>query len=324
MYALRNPLTWLAGFFVVHVPGWIHWCRWISPYFFSFRIVLLTQFRARAFECAGASGPARFQCEGDNAIRSLRVNPTQPLAPMFAGLLGFAAVCLALALLLLTLWRPGGVRFARAQRSGERSAVGKGAPIALVRAPVDVHADEVALTLVPRRGGGAAETRILSGVSAHFRSGEVTVVMGPSGAGKSTFLRLLAGRRAQSAGVLARFVRAGAVRFNGEEVHEARMQRLSAFVEQEDDYHMPALTVRETLRYAALVKLPRSVGRRAKEARAEEVLGMLGLRECADNIVGGEHLKGISGGEKRRLSLACQMVRAPGHGALSVVLTWHC
>lgn len=35
---------------------------------------------------------------------------------------------------------------------------------------------------------------------------------------------------------------------------------------------------------------------------------MLGLRDCADNMVGGELIKGISGGEKRRLSLACQMV----------------
>ncbi|KZV81463.1 P-loop containing nucleoside triphosphate hydrolase protein [Exidia glandulosa HHB12029] len=299
------------GFFVVHVPGWIRWCRWISPYFYSFRVCILTQFRGREFACEGVEGVVRNQCVGDNAIRSLRINPSQPLAPMFAGLLGFMGVCLGLALLLLTVWKPGGVRFARAQSSSERKGKeAKGAQIELARAPVDVQADEVTLTHVSRVPP-VKEVPILTGVSATFRSGEVTVIMGPSGSGKSTFLRTLAGRRPQSAGLLARFVRGGEVRFNGEVVSEKRMQRLSAFVEQEDDYHMPALTVRETLKYAAIVKLPRSVSRRDKEARAEEVLNMLGLKECADNLVGGENLKGISGGEKRRLSLACQMINDP-------------
>ncbi len=77
----------------------------------------------------------------------------------------------------------------------------------------------------------------------------------------------------------------------------------------DDDYHLPALTVRETLRYAAMIKLPSTISRKTKIARAEEVLNMLGLRDCANVLVGGELLKGISGGEKRRLSLACQMVR---------------
>ena len=57
-----------------------------------------------------------------------------------------------------------------------------------------------------------------------------------------------------------------------------------------------------------MIKLPSNISRKTKIARAEEVLNMLGLRECANVLVGGELLKGISGGEKRRLSLACQMV----------------
>ncbi len=66
--------------------------------------------------------------------------------------------------------------------------------------------------------------------------------------------------------------------------------------------------MRETLRFAAIIKLPSTISRKRKLARAEEVLRMLGLKECADGMVGGELLKGISGGEKRRLSLACEMV----------------
>ena len=50
------------------------------------------------------------------------------------------------------------------------------------------------------------------------------------------------------------------------------------------------------------------MSRERKLAKVEELLKMLGLKECADGLVGGELLKGISGGERRRLSLACEMV----------------
>lgn len=55
------------------------------------------------------------------------------------------------------------------------------------------------------------------------------------------------------------------------------------------------------------------MSRKRKIARAEEVLQTLGLTECADNYVGGELLKGISGGEKRRLSLAVEMIGGARH-----------
>lgn len=93
-----------------------------------------------------------------------------------------------------------------------------------------------------------------------------------------------------------------------------------AYVEQEDDYHLPALTVRETLRYAAILRLPGTMSRKSKIARAEEVMHMLGLDDCADSLVGGTLLKGISGGEKRRLSLAVEMINDP---AVLIVGTYH-
>lgn len=53
------------------------------------------------------------------------------------------------------------------------------------------------------------------------------------------------------------------------------------------------------------------MSRRSKLARAEKIITMLGLEDCADNLVGGPLLKGISGGEKRRLSLAVEMLNDP-------------
>lgn len=121
---------------------------------------------------------------------------------------------------------------------------------------------------------------------------------------QSTLLQLLANRHF-AAGAFARFSHTGQVLFAGQPASAASRSNV-AFVEQDDDWHLPSLTVRETLRYAAMLRLPESLSRRQKVARAETVLLMLGLKDCADLPVGGALLKGISGGEKRRLSLAVQ------------------
>jgi ABC-type multidrug transport system ATPase subunit len=227
---------------------------------------------------------------------------------MFAGLIGFTVAVLLLALLLLSTWKPGGVRYAQRFVSDVDRTEGKETELDIMRAPVDVRVQGLRLTHVKRTlpSFNRKETPILSGLDTRFPPGEVTVIMGPSGSGKSTFLKMLSGRP-HKAGFLAHFAPEGNITLNGVPA-SSKTRHLTAFVEQDDDYHMPALTVRETLRYAATLKLPSNVSRKRKEARAEEVLEMLGLRDCADGIVGGELLKGISGGEKRRLSLACEMV----------------
>ncbi|EKM57187.1 uncharacterized protein PHACADRAFT_208320 [Phanerochaete carnosa HHB-10118-sp] len=299
------------GYLVVNVPGWIRWFRWISPHFFSFRIVVISQFRNRTFSCQGVTGPALAQCSGNNVLRGLRISPTEPLWPMFLGNLGFLLVITAFSCFLLTVWKPGGARHAQRVASDVKGKEISEAEIDIVRARVDVTAEHVGLFHVRRTlpSFKRVETPILADVSARFPSGEVSVIMGPSGSGKSTFLRMCAGWPIKG-GLLSSFEGHGEIKLNGVPV-SSRTRHICAFVEQDDDYHLPALTVRETLRFAAMIKLPSTVSRKHKIARAEEVLRMLGLRDCADGMVGGELLKGISGGEKRRLSLACQMINDP-------------
>ena len=138
---------------------------------------------------------------------------------------------------------------------------------------------------------------------------------------------MLAGRL--SSGAMSDFSSTGTIKLNGQE-YDSSLASLVAFVEQvsrtrlirrsgtkltqsllqEDTHHLPALTVRETLRYAAKLRLKNATATQCY-ARAEEVLRMLGLKACADNMVGGQLVKGISGGEKRRLSLAVQLISDP-------------
>ncbi|OCL10550.1 hypothetical protein AOQ84DRAFT_387429 [Glonium stellatum] len=99
--------------------------------------------------------------------------------------------------------------------------------------------------------------------------------------------------------------------FNGAVPSEQVVRSVCAFVTQEDDALLPSLTVRETLRFAAGLRLPKWMSREEKNRRAESVLLKMGLKDCADNLIGSELVKGISGGEKRRVTIAVQILTDP-------------
>ena len=79
----------------------------------------------------------------------------------------------------------------------------------------------------------------------------------------------------------------------------------------QDDSHLVELTVRETLTYSALLRLPANLTYNEKLARVEEVLSDLGLRNVANTKVGGGYVRGVSGGERRRVSIGVQLLKDP-------------
>ncbi|KAK0387167.1 hypothetical protein NLU13_5480 [Sarocladium strictum] len=146
---------------------------------------------------------------------------------------------------------------------------------------------------------------ILSNIQGTCHPGEVTAVMGASGAGKTTFLDILA--RKNKRGQVA-----GNFYVNGEKVSDANYKNVVGFVDQEDTM-LPTLTVHETILNSALLRLPRDMGRAAKEQRVHEVEKELGIYHIRDSLIGSEEGKGrgISGGEKRRVGIACELVTSP-------------
>lgn len=145
---------------------------------------------------------------------------------------------------------------------------------------------------------------ILKGLNGVIQPGRTTAVMGASGAGKTTFLNVLAGMHSGMATV------DGTISVNGDVADGNTMRRISGFVHQEDVI-LETMTVREALMFAAELKLPREMSRSEKERRAMAVADMLNLRKALDNLVGSSLIKGISGGEKRRLSLGMEMITNP-------------
>jgi ABC-type multidrug transport system ATPase subunit len=127
--------------------------------------------------------------------------------------------------------------------------------------------------------------------------------MGPSGCGKTTLLSHLASRR-----VSTRLQ--GEICIDGIPTTRQEVTRKLRYVES-DDVLIGSLTVRETLRFAAQLSLPSTTSRHDQETCIEELLQMFGLCSCADTIVGTLTRKGISTGQKRRLSVAAQMAFTP-------------
>jgi len=155
---------------------------------------------------------------------------------------------------------------------------------------------------------GPAERQVLHSLSGHSHPGQVTALMGPSGSGKTTLLDILAMRK-----TLGRVE--GSVLIDGCDRRPGGFQRASAYIPSEDAL-LPTLTVGETMHYYAEMRMPPGTSSQVKSARVEEVLKLVGLQKAMRTSVGGAlpgglNLRGLSGGEKRRLSIAAAMLPQP-------------
>lgn len=85
---------------------------------------------------------------------------------------------------------------------------------------------------------------------------------------------------------------------------------MQAYVTQEDTL-IGTLTVRESIHYSAHIRLPDKMPREEKMAIVESTIMEMGLQDCADTPIGNWHLRGLSGGEKRRVSIALEILMRP-------------
>lgn len=142
---------------------------------------------------------------------------------------------------------------------------------------------------------------VLNGVTGVVYPGELMAMLGPSGSGKTTLLTALAGRLSGKI--------SGSISYNGHPF-SGWIKRKIGFVTQ-DDVLYPHLTVLETLTYAAMLRLPNKLTKQEKINQAESVIQELGLTRCRNNITGGPLLRGVSGGERKRVSIGHEMLVNP-------------
>ena len=164
---------------------------------------------------------------------------------------------------------------------------------------------------VPGRVRGGKEKQILCSVTGmagrvegREAGGGITALMGPSGAGKTSLLNVLA-RRHTSYSRLE-----GQVRVEGRLLSGNELQAISGYVTQHDV--LPGMmTVREHLLFHAKLRMGAEPTMREKQERVVEVLAELGLADIHDSIIGDEFVRGISGGERRRVSIASELLASP-------------
>ncbi|MEU7281696.1 FHA domain-containing protein [Streptomyces sp. NPDC045431] len=139
---------------------------------------------------------------------------------------------------------------------------------------------------------------LLDGVSFPVGEKALLAVVGPSGAGKSTLLNALTGQRPAEHGT---------VLYDGRDLYRdyAELRQRIGLVPQDDILHLQ-LTVRRALSYAAELRFPEDTVRRERRARVEEVIRELGLEERA-----GQPIHSLSGGQRKRVSVALELLTKP-------------
>ncbi|KAE8228900.1 hypothetical protein CF326_g6150 [Tilletia indica] len=151
---------------------------------------------------------------------------------------------------------------------------------------------------------------LLQSVSGFAAPGKMVAILGPSGAGKTTLIDLLAGRAksgTQGGQVAYLYMNDSAL---DSQSTPASQSKLIAYVDQEDE--LPALaTVREALEFAATLSHTENVPSHERAQLVNRVLDALGLTHVAHRRIGDTRRRGISGGEKRRVSIGLALVARP-------------
>ncbi len=305
-----------AGYFIQldSIPPGLKWTTQVSYITWMFRLMASNEFSNNTYTCSALGSP----CKGNDILSALSIPVDYYITPILGLIINFAAF-MFIAILLLQFVAPKTTTHASPIKGGKvsDSIMQQNQTISIdITRKVNISLDHVALELETRKyslsiNGHKMETEVktlLKDVSAEFRHSSLSIVMGGSGAGKSTLLSVLCGRPLRI-GTLSKLSHSGRVLFNGAVVKN--ISTICSFVGQSDDHLLPALTCRETLLFAAKLRLPPAWSLDEKIQRADQILITLGLKHCADTIVGTELVKGLSGGEKRRLSIGLQMITDP-------------
>jgi ABC-type multidrug transport system ATPase subunit len=215
--------------------------------------------------------------------------------PLIAGIISGCALFIVAVLLLIFFMNRRAARYGPIRLDSDEEE--ENAKLLADHKPAALYFENVHYTLKGKQ--------IVSNITGSVHPGELLAIMGASGAGKTSFLDILA--RKKKRGLVT-----GDFWLNGEKVADDEFRSVIGFVDQ-DDTLMPTLTVHETILDSALLRLPKDMSRASKEQKVEDVERQLGIYHIRHQMIGSEEGsgRGISGGEKRRVGIACELVTSP-------------
>ena len=161
---------------------------------------------------------------------------------------------------------------------------------------VEIEVSE--LSYVVTDANSNRKLHLLNGISFDVEPGQFVAVLGPSGSGKSTLLKIVSGRN---------WPFAGTVSMNGRDLHTefAAFKEDLVVVPQATTFH-ESLTVRQTLEYSAALRLQGDTTRSERETVVDQSLMKVSLEARAETRV-----QNLSGGQLKRLGLACELISDP-------------
>ncbi|KAI9011657.1 P-loop containing nucleoside triphosphate hydrolase protein [Hyaloraphidium curvatum] len=312
------------------IPVWLGWTKYLVTTYYAYSTVYVSQFRDATLDCPYPAGDPRCAAyEGNNIIQQSGFDPNMNLGAQLGfalcSVVGFVIFgSLALAFITKEPVTAGAVaseshavRFEEDLEEADGSAAADGQVVIKVQQPADlghrtlaeehqIHVMADNLVMDVETIGITLKTqkkRILANISMMFEPFKVTVIMGSGGSGKTSVLNAICSVKPGQS-LASQTKKAGNVSF-GTVVNPSTgvVVKYASYVRKETDNLYPALTVRETLNFSAHLRLYKMT-EAERRARVESVIRTLGLSDCADTLVGDANLKGISGGEMRRVCIA--------------------
>ncbi|KAM0285091.1 hypothetical protein ACHAO9_008922 [Fusarium lateritium] len=327
--------------FMIRVPqmvDWFGWIRWINPIYYAFEILIANEFHGREFICS-AIVPSYPQLVGDSWICSTvgAVAGQQTVS-------GDAFIETNYRYYYSHVWRNFGILLAflvafmiiyfvatelnsKTASKAEVLVFQRGHVPSHLQSGVDRSVTNEELGVPEKTGEGKDATaglepqtdvftwrdvvydieikgeprRLLDNVTGWVKPGTLTALMGVSGAGKTTLLDVLAQRTTM--GVIT-----GDMFVNGRPL-DASFQRKTGYVQQQD-LHLETATVRESLRFSAMLRQPSTVSKEEKHDWVEKVIDMLNMRDFASAVVGvpGE---GLNVEQRKLLTIGVELAAKP-------------
>ncbi|KAF2766133.1 hypothetical protein EJ03DRAFT_354264 [Teratosphaeria nubilosa] len=328
--------------FTVPIPymhPWFSWIRYINPVFYAFEILIANQFHGRQFTCSAfvpaytpfvgnsyvcsATGAVagEYTVSGDTYIMAAYQYTYAHVWRNFGILLGFLFGFMTIYLIATELnssttstaeklvFRRGHVpayldpekkmgRDEEANGTEKTTEEDRNGKVDAIPEQTDIFTWKDVVYTIPIKD---EKRRLLDNVSGYVKPGTLTALMGTSGAGKTTLLDALAQRTTM--GVIT-----GDMFVNGKPL-DPSFQRKTGYVQQQD-LHLETATVRESLRFSAMLRQPKNISKAEKYEYVEEVIKMLAMEDFAEAVVGvpGE---GLNVEQRKLLTIGVELAAKP-------------
>ncbi|XP_056863214.1 ABC transporter G family member 42-like isoform X1 [Raphanus sativus] len=301
----------LFGGFVLRKPSmhaWLQWGFWLSPLSYAEIAITSNEF----FSTQWSKRTSGNRTLGEEVLDARGLNfGDQSYWSAFGALIGFAFffnIVFVMALTFLTTSNRSRAIVSsdddNSQSSGNHnkssSKAASQSKNTLPFKPLTFTFQDVCYFIQTPQG---KKVQLLSNVTGAFKPGVLTALMGVSGAGKTTLMDVLSGRKTR--GDIE-----GEIQVGGYRKVQETFARVSGYCEQ-FDIHSPNLTIEESLEYSAWLRLPSSINSETKRAIVREVLETIELEDIKDSIVGLPGVSGLTTEQRKRLTIAVELVANP-------------